>query len=433
MKNKLKTIIPIAIAVIAIIIAALVIRFNGGGSVDIRSMMSTAQKYLVENNYEQAIMEYEAIINLEPNNAEAYLGIAEAYVGMGDTGKAIEWLEKGYELTGDERLKNMIGELTDSVNAGLSDTSESSAATAETTETEETTQTEPVLTEKRLEYCDGWYSVFSYDESENIVSMILYNKSGEERMNAEYEYSGDDVHRKVYVDGALRDEGEVIFTDIMADAEKERRERANTRKEEDNNWWVYDENGDCIEHGWNNLDENGNATYDSGEEYYFKNGKIYKYHEHTYDHSLEWWVTTYYDDNGYAQRQEYANGDNIAYTYQYDDMGYPVIQYVDGNKFEEYTNFYTDDNKLEYAFALYKNEYYDIHFITDGRSESASMEVNGNGQYLRFISHYVNKADSNKDFTQVTYCIPSYDGTKMIDCLLIDDTLLFDCPYCNAE
>ena len=112
MKNKLKIIIPIAIAVIAIIIAAFTIRFNGGDSVDIRSMMSTAQKYLVENNYEQAIMEYEAIINLEPNSAEAYLGIAKAYVGMGDTGKAIEWLKKGYELTGDERLKDMLDGLT---------------------------------------------------------------------------------------------------------------------------------------------------------------------------------------------------------------------------------------------------------------------------------------------------------------------------------
>lgn len=75
---------------------------------DIESLMSTAQKYLVEMNYEQAIAEFEKIIELEPNNAEAYLGLAQAYRDSGDIDKAAEVLKKGYDITGDERLKDMI-------------------------------------------------------------------------------------------------------------------------------------------------------------------------------------------------------------------------------------------------------------------------------------------------------------------------------------
>lgn len=108
MKSKLKFIIPIVIAVIAIIVAALCIDFTPQERADVSSIMSTAQKYLIENQYEQAIAEFNKVIEIEPKNADAYLGLAEAYVGMGDTEKAIEVLEKGYAVAGDERLKKAI-------------------------------------------------------------------------------------------------------------------------------------------------------------------------------------------------------------------------------------------------------------------------------------------------------------------------------------
>lgn len=111
MKSKLKFIIPIAIAVIAIIVAALCIDFTPQERADVSSIMSTAQKYLIENQYEQAIAEFNKVIEIEPKNVDAYLGLAEAYVGMGDADKAIEILENGYEITGDDRLKEMLDRL----------------------------------------------------------------------------------------------------------------------------------------------------------------------------------------------------------------------------------------------------------------------------------------------------------------------------------
>lgn len=111
MKAKLKFIIPVIIAIIAIIVAALCIDFTPQERVDVSSLMSTAQKYLIENQYEQAIAEFNKVIEIEPMNVDAYLGLAEAYVGMGDTDKAIEVLNKGYEITGDDRLKEMLDRL----------------------------------------------------------------------------------------------------------------------------------------------------------------------------------------------------------------------------------------------------------------------------------------------------------------------------------
>ncbi len=64
-----------------------------------------------ELNYERAVIEFQIILEIEPMNAEAYLGLAEAYVGIGRTNKTIRVLKDGYKVTGDERLKDMIDEL----------------------------------------------------------------------------------------------------------------------------------------------------------------------------------------------------------------------------------------------------------------------------------------------------------------------------------
>ncbi|MCM1577920.1 MAG: PASTA domain-containing protein [Ruminococcus sp.] len=111
MKTKLKIIIPAVIAIAAVITAVLTINFTPGEETDFSSLMNLAQNYLIENNYEQAIAEFEKIIELDPMNADAYLGIAEAYEALGDREKALEWLEKGYEATGDERIKSLLDEL----------------------------------------------------------------------------------------------------------------------------------------------------------------------------------------------------------------------------------------------------------------------------------------------------------------------------------
>ena len=104
--SKKRKIIYITIAAAIVIIAALAIIFMPKAAPQtVTEMLSTAQKYLVEMDYERAIAEFNKVIELDPMNADAYLGLAEAYEKSGDIDKAVETLEKGFELTGDERLK----------------------------------------------------------------------------------------------------------------------------------------------------------------------------------------------------------------------------------------------------------------------------------------------------------------------------------------
>ena len=138
MRSKLNIIIPIGIALIAIALAFVFIRFAPTKTTDIGAMISTAQQYLTEQKYEQAIAEFQKIIEIDPKNADAYIGMAKAYIGIGDTDKAVEVLEDGYEQTNDDRILEMLEELKSG-----EETAETTVTTVETTETTtEVTETE---------------------------------------------------------------------------------------------------------------------------------------------------------------------------------------------------------------------------------------------------------------------------------------------------
>ena len=122
----------------------------------VTEMLSTAQKYLVEMDYERAIAEFNKVIELDPMNADAYLGLAEAYEKSGDIDKAVETLEKGFELTGDERIEAALAALR----SENEETSETEAAVEET-ETEGTLMPEADIPSDAFEYNGHSYYVFS--------------------------------------------------------------------------------------------------------------------------------------------------------------------------------------------------------------------------------------------------------------------------------
>ena len=142
--SKKKITIIICTAVIIIFCAVTAILFIPKSDANsITEMLSTAQKYLVEADYERAIAEFNKIIELDPMNTEAYLGLAEAYEKNGQHDKAIETLEKGYEATGDARIKSMLELLTGSEEAEETE----AVTTAPVSETEtESTVTEEIPT-----------------------------------------------------------------------------------------------------------------------------------------------------------------------------------------------------------------------------------------------------------------------------------------------
>lgn len=73
--------------------------------------LDLGQKYLLEEDYEQAVVAFDKVIEIEPMNVDAYVGKAEAYIGMDHYDMAIEALEEGYQITKkDEKIEdNLIG------------------------------------------------------------------------------------------------------------------------------------------------------------------------------------------------------------------------------------------------------------------------------------------------------------------------------------
>lgn len=77
--------------------------------------LDLGHRYLEEQNYEQAVVAFMKAIEIEPMRVEAYLGLVDAYTGAGDNEKALKALQKGYDLTKDERLRQRIEEIEDLV------------------------------------------------------------------------------------------------------------------------------------------------------------------------------------------------------------------------------------------------------------------------------------------------------------------------------
>ena len=76
-----------------------------GGKNTWQEQYDLGMRYLNEGNYQEAVIAFEAAIKIDPNRPAAYLGAAEAYVGLGDTDSARKILEKGYAATNDDTLK----------------------------------------------------------------------------------------------------------------------------------------------------------------------------------------------------------------------------------------------------------------------------------------------------------------------------------------
>lgn len=69
-------------------------------------------RYLTDGNYEEAIIAFTAAIEIDPKRAEAYLGLADAYIGTGDLDAARRALEDGLAATGDPEIQTKLDELS---------------------------------------------------------------------------------------------------------------------------------------------------------------------------------------------------------------------------------------------------------------------------------------------------------------------------------
>jgi len=120
-----KRIISITV-IITILLTVLAACGQAQRTLTVEELLDLGEKYLLELNYEQALMQFQRVIELEPMNPRGYLGAAEAYVGLGRPTRAITILEDGLRaIPGNARLQEMLDELTEpegsaGANAGVS-------------------------------------------------------------------------------------------------------------------------------------------------------------------------------------------------------------------------------------------------------------------------------------------------------------------------
>ena len=150
----------VAILIFGGITAAVTLSNGGSISVSTSDMLQLADRYLKEMNYEQAIIEFQKILEIEPKNVDAYIGLVEAYVALGDNDMAIEVLERAQKnVDNEQRIEDKLAEVnriykteSDSFepdNEAISTTAPQTATTttAATTNPETTVQTTTTVVE----------------------------------------------------------------------------------------------------------------------------------------------------------------------------------------------------------------------------------------------------------------------------------------------
>ena len=100
MKKNTKIIIGILSIIIIACVVVLVFAGRAKEKSDYDKHLTASQKYVDELDYEKAIAELELAIEIEPNNAKAYLALAEVYAEMGDYESAALVLEGAKEKVG---------------------------------------------------------------------------------------------------------------------------------------------------------------------------------------------------------------------------------------------------------------------------------------------------------------------------------------------
>lgn len=105
MQNILKSKIFIGVILaMAATTAAVIIAVNAGHSdsgPDLQSQLDLGKKYTSELDYENAIIAYEEALEIDPYCLDAYLGLSDAYLALGQQDKATEIMERAKSMIPD--------------------------------------------------------------------------------------------------------------------------------------------------------------------------------------------------------------------------------------------------------------------------------------------------------------------------------------------
>ena len=322
-------------------------------------------KYLSEENYEEAIIAFNAAIQIDPKNPLAYIGRGGAYVGSGETEEnlaaALADYEKAIELD-ETNVDAWLGLADVYIRMGEYD-----KAGEVLHQALEKTGNAPSIGDKLAELESGSVS----DSSGNIRRSSYYNGSGALIGYFTYTYDSDGFQKTVTAYDAAGNQVDY--------GENTRTDTGDTTRETDyieyfgdtvGLWKIVSESttyaDGSVEESQTYYDQDGNVSrygrnyYDSAHrcvrsESYNLDGSLMDYDTFTYDadgrearfsqYSTDGTLVAYeeyeYDENGHESKHSFYNGDGQL-------TGYDLYQYdADGNCLGEKS--YDGDGNLRYS------------------------------------------------------------------------------------
>ncbi len=111
MKKRMPVILSVVLVIflLAAVFIFLQSRPNAGEQMD--ELLALGEKYLLAEDYENALIAFEKAIEIDEKCVDAYLGAAKAYIGLDDLDKAIKILKLGLERTQDSKIQELLLEL----------------------------------------------------------------------------------------------------------------------------------------------------------------------------------------------------------------------------------------------------------------------------------------------------------------------------------
>lgn len=99
--KNLKRLLIALIGLLVVIVGAVAFVFVSGKMKEnnYEEAIASAEKFVTQSNFEDAIVEYQKAISVNPEEDEAYLGLAELYLSISDVSKAKAILNKGLAKT----------------------------------------------------------------------------------------------------------------------------------------------------------------------------------------------------------------------------------------------------------------------------------------------------------------------------------------------
>ncbi len=303
-KSRKKAILFAAIGVALVLLAVIIIALNVFGDSDrkLQEQLDLGAKYLEEMDYERALVAFNAALEIEPKNADAYLGIVEVYIRTNDFEAALEYAQEGYEVTGDERLKEKI----DMIESG------------------------------DIFASNGWRMKMSgYDGEGNLVFWheYTYNLKGQMASIAKYNVQGE---QEQYLELAYDEEGRDLISYSYATMEGNLTKRIREYNENGYRETVYKGISDEIS-GYEDVETDtdgkelkatsydADGTLDQIEVYeYDEDGNIKKRAYYDSNNELTSYYIHTYDEEGRRLQQQYYDGNNVLTGYTedvYDEEG----------------------------------------------------------------------------------------------------------------